>query len=62
MTKEEAEERFQARLAQAIRDEETARLQAIEDKKKFDEERLNRYLPTEKKGVIVMLHDVRKLV
>jgi len=46
LTKEEAEERFQARLAQAIRDEETARLQAIEDKKKFDEERLNRYLPT----------------
>lgn len=46
LTKEEAEERFQTRLAQAIRDEETARLKAIEDKKKFDEERLKRYLPT----------------
>lgn len=46
LTKEEAEERFQSRLAQAILDEENARLQAIEDKKKFDEDRLNRYLPT----------------
>ena len=46
LTKEEAEEMYQARLAQKIRDNEAARLQAIEDKKKFDEERLNRYLPT----------------
>ena len=46
LTKEEEEERFRARLAQAILDKEKAELQAIANKKKFDEDRLNRYLPT----------------
>ena len=46
LTKEEAEERANARIAQAIIDKEAARLQAIANKKEFDQIRLNRYMHT----------------